>query len=375
MAHLLVTNDFPPKIGGIQSYLYELWRRLPPGMATVYTTSFDGSKSFDDTEAMDIVRSEAGFLWPTRSTVDAVKQLARSRKSNLVVIDPALPLGLIGPELGTTYGVVVHGAEITVPSRLPVARRELRKVLASAAWIVAAGGYPAEIARAAAGARIPPITEVPPGVDTARFRPLTPEEKKSARARFGLPADALLIVSISRLVPRKGMDVLIRAVAQLRRTRPQLELAIGGVGRDERRLRLLAAESAVPVRFLGRLAPADLPLAYGAADIYAMCCRDRWWGLEQEGFGIVFLEAAACGVPQLAGRSGGSAEAVEHGRTGFVVDRPSSEHAVAAALEPLLDDAKLRERLGRAARERAEVQFSYETLAKRLERALLEAGG
>jgi phosphatidylinositol alpha-1,6-mannosyltransferase len=373
--HLLVTNDFPPKVGGIQSYLYELWRRLPPGMATVYTTSYEGAAVFDGRQGFRVVRSGSSVLLPTPATAAAIERLVQESGSGLVVLDPAVPLGLVGPSLRGSYGVVLHGAEVTVPGRLPASRQMLRRVLSSSASVVAAGGYPAAEARAVAGDALPPVTEVPPGVDTERFRPLAPAERDAARRRLGLPEDAVVVVSISRLVPRKGMDTLIRAVSRLRRTRPQLVLAIGGSGRDERRLRLVAASAGVPVRWLGRLSDEDLPLAYGCADVYAMCCRDRWGGLEQEGFGIVFLEAAACGVPQLAGLSGGSAEAVLDGATGFVVDRPAEVRAVADLLELLVDDVSLRERLGAAGRRRAEAEFSYDKLALRLERALLEAGG
>ena len=375
VTHLLVTNDFPPKLGGIQSYLYELWRRLPAGMATVYTTAYDGAEAFDERESLRIERSRHAMLLPRAETALAIGKLAGEVGASLVVLDPALPLGLVGPRLDLPYGVVVHGAEITVPGRLPVGRHLLRHVLSSSAWIVAAGGYPAAEARHAASTSLPPITEIPPGVDVERFRPLGPEERRLGRRRLGLPEDALVVSSLSRLVPRKGMDVLIRAVARLRRRHPDLVLAIGGSGRDERRLRAIAAATKVPVHFLGRVSEEDLPVAYGVADVYAMCCRDRWLGLEQEGFGIVFLEAAACGVPQVAGRSGGSAEAVVHGETGFVVDDPADPRAVAAALEPLLCDGALRERLGKEARARAERCFSYDRLALSLERALIEAGG
>ena len=375
MPHLLATNDFPPKLGGIQTYLYELWRRLPEGMATVYTTSYEGDASFDAGHDIRIVRSSSRLLLPTRTTIEQIERLADETGSSLVVLDPALPLGLLGPMLSREYGLVVHGAEITVPGRLPVLQERLAGVLSSAAWIVAAGGYPLSVARGVTGGRLPPVTEIPPGVDTDRFRPLNETERYRARRRFGIREDALVVASVSRLVPRKGMDVLLRAIARLQRTRPQLVLAVAGKGRDERRLRLLARAAGVEPRWLGRLSNEDLPLAYAMADVYAMCCRDRWFGLEQEGFGIVFLEAAACGVPQVAGRSGGSAEAVVDGVTGYVVERPTSPRDVADALEPLLDDPDLRTSFGEAGRERAVADFSYDKLSHRLERALIEAGG
>jgi phosphatidylinositol alpha-1,6-mannosyltransferase len=234
---------------------------------------------------------------------------------------------------------------------------------------VAAGGYPAAEAERAAGRSLP-ITIVPPGVDVERFHPLDQGGREAARALFGLPLDAELVVSISRLVPRKGFDVAIRAAAALRPTRPDLLLVIAGGGRDDTRLRRLAAELDAPVRFLGRVSNESLPQLYACADLYAMLCRNRWGGLEQEGFGIVFVEAAACGVPQIAGASGGAAEAVAHGETGLVIDRPDDVDAVAAAMRSLLDDPARRAAMAEAGRSRAVAEFSYDVLAERLGRSL-----
>jgi len=206
----------------------------------------------------------------------------------------------------------------------------------------------------------------PAGFDTERSQPLDEQARLEARATFGFPHDAEVVVGISRLVPRKGFDTAIRAAALLKASRPNLVLAIAGGGRDAERLQSLARQLEVPVRFLGRVSNDDLPLLYGCADLYTMLCRDRWAGLEQEGFGIVFLEAAACGVPQVAGRSGGAHEAVEHEVTGVVVDQPDDPRAVAAAWEALLDDPERARRMGVAARERAVREFSYDVLAHRL---------
>jgi phosphatidylinositol alpha-1,6-mannosyltransferase len=175
---------------------------------------------------------------------------------------------------------------------------------------------------------------------------------------------------VSRLVPRKGFDVLLRASARLAERLPGLVVAVAGTGRDRARLEREARRSGAPVRFLGKVPDAELPLLVGCADAFAMCCRDRWFGLEQEGFGIVFLEAAACGVPVLAGESGGASEAVVDGVTGLVCDRPAQPDAVAATLLPLLADPVLARRLGRAGRERAVEHFSYDVLASRLDLAL-----
>lgn len=372
--HLLVTNDFPPKVGGIQSYLWELWRRLPPDDTTVLTTPYGGDTRFDESQPFRIVRDPARVLLPTPDLVRRINRLAADVDADLVLLDPALPLGWLGPRLDRPYGVVVHGAEVTVPGRAPGARAALARVLRGARLVVAAGGYPAAEAVRAAGRALPTVI-VPPGVDTDRFVPLDGEARREARRRLGLPTNGPLLVSVSRLVPRKGMDVLIEATARLQVTFPDLVLAIGGTGRDRPRLDRLAASHHVPVHFLGRVDDADLPDLYGSADVFAMLCRDRWFGLEQEGFGIVFLEAAAAGVPQVSGLSGGSSEAVEDQQTGVVVRNPTDVAAVAVALRSLLASPERRAAMGRAARQRAENSFTYDRLAARLQAALAEFAG
>lgn len=362
MAHLLVTNDFPPKVGGIQSYLWELWRRLPADRVTVLTTPHPRAAEFDAAQAFAIHRRQEKTLLPTPDLGADIRRLAAEVGARLVLLDPALPVGLLGPHLGAPYGVVLHGAEVTVPARLPVTRSALKRVLHGAVSVVAAGGYPAAEARRVAGDGLP-VTIVPPGVDVERFRPATAQAKRVARSEAGLPVDGRLVVGMSRLVPRKGFDVLIAAAALLAPTRPDLTVAVAGAGRDRARLERLIRATGAPVRLLGFVPDGAMPGLLGAADVFAMPCRSRWGGLEQEGFGIVFLEAAACGVAGVAGASGGSHEAVAHGETGFVVSRPSDPYAVAAALARLLDDPELCVGMGAAARRRAEEHFAYDRLA------------
>jgi phosphatidylinositol alpha-1,6-mannosyltransferase len=369
--HLLVTNDFPPKIGGIQSYLWELWRRLPPEEATVLTAGGGAAASVFDAEQPFVVeRLPEPILIPHPRLTRRIRQVAARVGAKAVVLDPALPLGLAGAGLGLPYAVVLHGAEVTVPGRLPASRQLLGRVLRAASLVIAAGSYPEREARRVVGAELPPVVQVPPGVDTKRFVPLPAIERAAARTRFGLPGTGPLIVSVSRLVPRKGMDVLIDAAAKLRPSYPDLTVAIAGTGRDRRRLEHRIRRAGAPVRLLGAVNDADLPLLYGCGDVFSLCCRTRWAGLEQEGFGIVFLEAAAAGVPSVAGDSGGSADAVVDGVTGVVVGQPGDPGAVAAALARLLADRGLASRFGQAARRRAEEEFSYPLLAKRLADAL-----
>ena len=370
--HLLVTNDFPPKVGGIQSYLWELWRRLPADDIAVHTTPHAGAPVFDADQAFVVTRSREPVLLPTPTVVRRVRNLAERQGAELVVWDPALPVGHAGRRVGRPYAVVLHGSEVTVPGRLPVARSMLARVLRGASLVICAGNYPAGEAERAAGCTLPTVV-VPPGVDTDRFRPLDEAERASVRRELGLPVDAPLVVSVSRLVPRKGMDTLIRAAARLGRTEPDLVVAIAGSGRDRRRLEGLVASTGAPVRLLGRVPEELLPGLYGAGDVFAMLCRSRWGGLEQEGFGIVFLEAAAAGVPQVAGESGGAAEAVAHEKTGLVVGRPDAVEQVARTLSDLLGDGERRAEMGREARRRAEAEFSYDVLARRLRAGIDDA--
>ena len=369
MKHLLVTNDFPPKIGGIQNLLWEWWRRLPPDSFAVLTSPHLGAESFDAAQAFEIRRVREPWLLPHPVMVKRINQMAKEIGADFVVLDPAVPLGIVGPRLELPYMVVLHGAEVTVPGRLPLSRYVLSRVLKNAMHIIAAGEYPAAEARHAGGSTLP-ITVIPPGVDTQRFRPLNDEERKESRREFGVSDDAELIVGVSRLVPRKGFDTLIEVAATLRASRPRLQVLIGGGGRDAKRLQKLIDKLGAPVRMLGRVTDEQLPRLYGCADVSAMLCRSRWGGLEQEGFGIVFSEAAACGVPQIAGKSGGAADAVLDGLTGKVVQNPSDVAQVASTVNQLLDDAFLRSLMSVASRERALTTFDYNVLTKSLAQLL-----
>ncbi len=364
MPSLLVTNDFPPKVGGIQSYLWELWRRLPPDQVTVLTSRYPGDRAWDARQAFRIERAREWWLLPTRDLVQRIDALAREVGADVVILDPGLPLGIVGPRLRSApYVVVLHGSEVTVPARLPGSAGALRRVLDGAAGILAAGGYPAAEAARLVGRRLPSLV-IPPGVDATRFALPSDAARWGLRQRLGWWPDRPIVVGVSRLVTRKGFDVLIDAVAALD---DEVGLVVAGAGRDRARLaaRIRARGLEHRARLLGRVSDADLPSVYAGGDVFAMPCRDRWRGLEQEGFGIVFLEAAAAGLASVAGRSGGTAEAVVDGETGFVVD-PGDPGAVRDALGVLLGDPSLRVRMGAAARQRAETTFSYDRLAERL---------
>lgn len=401
--HLLVTNDFPPKVGGIQSYLWELWSRLDPESFVVLTaSSHPDAKFFDAGQADRGIRIERVpgriLFFPSPAGRRRIRALAAEVDAGLVVLDPALPLGLSGPTLGLPYGVVLHGAEVTGPARVPAGRQALAHVLRRASLVVSAGGHPASVAdqlldgpdhptdrRDRAG---PPLgsscperpgrplhVRIPPGVDTSRYPVLDDDGRREARRRLGLRVSGPLVVGVTRLVPRKGMDVLIEAAARLVPSFPDLVVAIAGTGRDAARLGERAKRAAAPVTFLGRVTEEDKALLLAASDVFAMPCRDRWGGIQQEGFGIVFVEAAAAGIPQVAGDSGGVADAVVDGVTGLVVRNPEQPGDVAAAIRRLLADEGLRRRMGDAARRRAREELDYAVLAPKLAAALAEVQG
>jgi len=375
--HLLVTNDYPPKTGGIQVYLHELWKRLGPGRGAVLTaSSHPDALAFDAEQDFPIIRVKEKLLFfPTRRALREIEAAIDQHNPEIVLLDPAWPLGLLGPRLSRPYGVILHGAEVTIPGRIPFIATSLRYVLKNATVAICAGGYPEREARRNAADFMPPVIQVPPGVDTNRFVPLDPALRTSVRERMGLSPDALLVSSYSRLVPRKGMDTLIRASALLAPRFPELQIAIGGSGRDAERLKKLATKLQAPVVFLGRVPDDDLAPWLGASDLMVMDCRSRWLGLEQEGFGIVFVEAAACGIAQIGGRSGGSHEAVQDFETGLVVENSRSAKALAATMSTLLENSDLRESFGRAARQSAQESFDWQHLSEVLAQGLAPYDG
>jgi phosphatidyl-myo-inositol dimannoside synthase len=320
---------------------------------------------------MRIVRARQRWLLPTPVLARQIRALAAEVGATFVVLDPAVPVGILGPSLGLPYAVVLHGAEVAIPGRIVVSKQVLGRVLRNADHLIAAGGYPLAEGLRAAGKSVP-ATNIVPGVDVVRFRPADFGRRAATRSRLGLPVqgDGLVIVGASRLVPRKGYDTVIESAGALARRFPGLTVAISGTGRDRPRLEKLANKvhlaTGLNVKFLGRLSDDDLADLYAAADVYAMCCRNRWAGLEQEGFGIVFAEASASGVAVLAGDSGGVADAVVDGQTGLVVPKPVRAEQATPLLAQLLTDAEQRARFGAKGRQRCCDELTYDALAAQL---------
>ncbi len=339
---------------------------MDPDSFEVLTVSYPGDKLFDAKQKFPIHRLDEKMLLPTPKIRRAVEKVIRDSGASLVVLDPALPIGLLGPQLGISYAVVLHGAEITVPARLPGTKALLAKVIRNADLVISAGKYALKEAKMAVGSNFPDTAVILPGIDIDRFRVFNTEEKEQARDQLCLPKDAFIITSVSRLVPRKGMDVLLEAVTDLAKDRKDLFLAIAGTGRDYQRLGKLALSINAPVEFLKKISDEELPILLGASDLFAMLCRNRWFSLEQEGYGIVFNEASAAGLACIAGKSGGVEEAVLDSKTGLVIDRPGDVVAAKQAMAKLIDDDNLRQTYAKAARLRMETELNNDILAHKL---------
>jgi phosphatidylinositol alpha-1,6-mannosyltransferase len=371
--HLFVTNDFPPKMGGIESYLTNLCLGFDPDDVTVVAPTRDGCEETDRSLPYEVVRLPGSYLRASVRVERAILETIRRLDVDVVHFLAALPLGRLGPRLreqtGVRFTVIAHGTgEILLPSRVPFARQALRKVLNAADVVFPVSEFTRakvdEIARGEAK-----TTLLPPSVDVDRFS--LEVSGADVRTELGL-GGRFVVLFLSRLVKRKGADILVRAIAATQGTMA----VIAGAGPERASLERLAREVDVADRviFTGLVEDERLPEFYAAADVFCMPCTERYGGLDVEGFGVVYLEAAASGLPCIAGRCGGSAEAVEHGVTGVVVEDPDPRE-VAIALVQLRDDLALRAKLGGAGRSRVESVFAPEVAADRLEEAFAAVSG
>ncbi|WP_184583503.1 glycosyltransferase family 4 protein [Lipingzhangella halophila] len=368
---MLITNDFPPRTGGTETFGYELARRMPAagaGDVLVYTSASAGQREFDRVQPFAIVRDPARTLLPTPRVARKSADLVREHGCDRVVIGSAAPLGLLARGLRTA-GVreivaLTHGHEAWW-SQLPGVRRVLRRIGDDVDVLTYLGEYTRDLLQDALGSTARHrLVKLAPGVDTDLFHP--ERDGSAVRERYGL-GQGPVILSVCRLVPRKGVDALIRAMSWVRVRHPRARLLVVGEGPDERRLRDLAAWMGVDaeVVFAGAHPNTELPEFYAAADLFAMPCRSRRAVLEAEGLGIVFLEAAASGLAVLAGNSGGAPEAVRHGETGYVVDgRDPGE--VARRVTRVLDAPEHARAMGLRGREWVLEDWTWEHATRRL---------
>ncbi|MET7421069.1 glycosyltransferase family 4 protein [Dactylosporangium sp. NPDC005555] len=371
MTTLLVTNDFPPRPGGIQQFVHNLAVRQPAGSVVVYCSTFRDAEKFDAEQPFEVVRASTGMLLPTPGVARRAAEIARSHGCDSVWFGAAAPLGLLADGLRRRVGVervvaLTHGHEVGWAA-LPGARTLLRRIGRGADVVTYLGEYTrTRLARVLDG--LTSLQRLAPGVDVDAYSPKV--DRHLVRARHQL-TDRPVIVCVSRLVPRKGQDVLIRALPHIRRAVPGAALLMVSGGPYRPALERLAREHGVErdVVFTGSVSWAELPAHYAAGDVFAMPCRTRRRGLDVEGLGIVYLEASATGLPVVAGDSGGAPDAVREGETGFVV--PGRDvAAVADRITTLLLDPALAARMGAAGRAWVESDWRWETQADRL-RALL----
>ena len=365
MRTLVVTNDFPPRPGGIQAFVHALAARQPAGEVAVYASSWQGAAAFDAAQSFPVVRHPSSLLLPT--AVRRVREAVRALDCDRVWFGAAAPLGLMASALDLERSVAsTHGHEVGW-ALLPGARQLLGRIGRQVDVVTYLGNYTrARLAPAMPGAHLAQLSS---GVDTSLFHPGAGGDV--VRRRLGL-SDRPVVVCVSRLVPRKGQDVLVRALPLVQEQVPGAVLLCVGGGPDAPRLRQLAASVGVAddVVLTGSVPWEELPAHYDAGDVFAMPCRSRRRGLEVEGLGIVYLEASATGLPVVAGRSGGSPDAVLEGETGHVVDGTSVEQ-VAAAVGGLLADPVRARALGLAGRSWVERDWQWEVMASRLRELLV----
>jgi phosphatidylinositol alpha-1,6-mannosyltransferase len=360
---LVVTNDFPPRQGGIQTFVAALLATRPPESLVVLASDHPGSAEHDAALPYEVVRVPTGMLLPTAGAARTAARLVREHGCRTAFFGAAAPLGLLAPALRRA-GVerlvgATHGHE-TGWVALPGARQALRRIAGGLDVLTYISQYTHSRLAPALGDSTD-LVQLSPGVDIERFTP--DADGTPVRERHGL-GDAPVVVCVSRLVPRKGQDTLVRGWSQVLDRHPDARLLLVGAGPLEGTLRRMIADRGLgdSVVLTGGVAPEQLPAHYAAGDVFAMPCRTRRGGLDVEGLGMVFLEAAACGRPVIAGTSGGAPETVREGVTGHVVD-PRSPAAVAGVIADLLDDPARARAMGAAGRAWVEQRWSWTTIA------------
>ncbi len=346
MRTLLVTNDFPPRKGGIQVFVHELATRQPAGELVVYCSDWRGSADFDAAQPFPVIREKTKVLLPTGSVARRAAALAREHDCDRVWFGAAAPLGLLGRGLRRRSVALTHGHEVGWAA-LPLARTALRRIGDGCDVVTYLTEYQRQRLEPLIGGRTS-LVRLTPAVNTEVFH--ADVDGSAVRASFGL-TDRPVIVCVSRFVPRKGQDTLVRALPLVRKAIPDAALLLVGGGPHRKAVAKLVSSLGLQhhVVMAGSVPWADLPAHYAAGDVFAMPCRTRNRGLDVEGLGIVYLEASAVGLPVVAGDSGGAPDAVREGETGFVVggrDIP----ALADRLITLLRDPALARKMGSTGR-------------------------
>lgn len=369
---LIVTNDFPPRTGGIESFVLAMAQRMPPDQVVVHTARQAGDRAFDATLGFEVVRDSSRLMVPTPGIARRSAELVRSHGCDRVWFGAAAPLGLMAPVLrraGVRRTVATtHGHEVWW-SAVPGTRALLRAIGERNDVLTYLGEYTrSRIARPLSLAARGRLVRLTPGVDDAVFRPGS--GGAAVREQHGLVGRPV-VVCVSRMVARKGQDVLVRALPSIRRQVPGAALLLVGDGPHRTAIERLVARLGLSddVVLAGRVPWARTPAYYDAGDVFCMPTRTRLFGLEPEALGICYLEAAATGLPVVAGDSGGAPDAVLAGENGFVVPGRSVQ-AVADRCSELLLDAHLAERFGERGMHWVAQQWRWDDLARRLQALL-----
>ena len=343
---LFVTNDFGPRAGGIETFVHGLIERLPRGSVVVYTSAQSDSEKFDAKWLTDfgveVIRDRSKILLPTPRVIKACQKLVKSRNLTRVAFGAAAPLGIMARAMRSAGAekivALTHGHEVWW-AKVPPFSFAIKFMSQSIDAITYLGDYTrSEISKAISKNDVGKLVQIAPGIDVDHF---VPTDSSELRAQLGL-ADKAVIISVGRLVHRKGQDKLISALPAIRAAVPNVHLVLVGVGPHQKFLENLVAKLNVAdcVTFIGRINYSELPKYICVGDIFAMPSRSRFFGLEVEGLGIVYLEASACGLPVVGGKSGGAPDAVLVGETGVVVDGTNSSEIAEACID-LLNNPEL----------------------------------
>jgi phosphatidylinositol alpha-1,6-mannosyltransferase len=366
---LIVSNDFPPRRGGIQSFVHALASRMPPGSVVVYAPRWEGAAEFDARQPFPVIRHPTSLMLPVPSVARRATRILAEHGCDTVLFGAAAPLGLLAPSLRRAGAgrivAITHGHEAGWAA-LPGARSLLRRIGDETDVLTYLGEYfRVRLARALSAQAAARMVRLAPGVDNASFRPGAGGD--AVRERLGL-GERPVVVCVSRMVPRKGQDTLIRAWPQvLVKARGGPALLLVGDGPYRAKLGRLAQQAGVAdsVVFTGPVPAADLPAYYDAGDVFAMPCRTRRGGLDVEGLGIVYLEASASGLPVVGGDSGGAPDAILPGETGYVV--PGRDvAAVADRITGLLADPAGARAMGEKGAAWIDREWRWELVADRL---------
>jgi phosphatidylinositol alpha-1,6-mannosyltransferase len=367
---LFLTNDFGPRAGGIETFVHGLIERLPKGSVIVYTSQQGNTSTYDqswlDKYGVKVFRDRSTMLLPTPRVIWKVRHLISKEQPDNLVFGAAAPLALAGKLLTANRKIAItHGHEVWW-AKVPPFNLLLRLIGNSVDHLTYLGQFTkSEISKALSRSGKSKLIQISPGIDTEHFKPV---DSAKLRSELGI-ADKEVIVSVGRLVPRKGQDILIKAMPKILKSREQAHLLLVGSGPYRRKLENLIVDLNLQnhVTFTGRVQYQDLPAYLSAGDIFAMPARSRFFGLEVEGLGIVYLEASSCGLPVLAGDSGGAPDAVDQGVTGLVVNGLDVDQVALGVIQLLSGDRKA---MGRAGREFVVNNWDWSIWAKRFNELL-----